>query len=114
MSSLKVITDSHDLEVFGELNATISDVMCTGCRIFGRLYGAKCDTTTTMNALRYKIFSTRLKVPSLKSLPPTDESRSAFETCPHPSHAMESSGISHPTWICAITVGRCLLALHLQ
>ena len=74
VSSLKVIMDSHDLdiEIFGESNATISDVMRTGCRMFGRLYGAKCDTT--MNARRYKIFSTRLNVPSLKSLPPTDDS----------------------------------------
>ena len=41
VSSLKVIMDSHDLdiEVFGESNATISDVMRTGCRMFGRLYG---------------------------------------------------------------------------
>ena len=64
--------DSHDLdiEVLGESNATISDVIRTGCRMFGRLYGAKCDTT--MNALRYKIFSTRLKVPCLKSLPRYD------------------------------------------
>ena len=74
VSSLKVIVDSDDLdiEVFGESNATISDVMCTGCRMFGHLYGAKCGTT--MNALRYKIFSTRLNVPTLKSLPPTDDS----------------------------------------
>ena len=74
VSSLKVIMDSHDLdiEVFGESNATISDVVRTGWCIFGRLYSAKCDTT--MNALRYKIFSTMLKVPSLKSLPPTDDS----------------------------------------
>ena len=74
VSSSNVIMESHDLdiEVFGESNATISDVMRTGCRMFGRLYGTKCDTT--MNALQYKIFSTRLKVPSLMSLPPTDDS----------------------------------------
>ena len=59
VSSLKVIMDSHDLDIeaFGESNATISHVMRTGCRMIGRLYGAKCDTT--MNALRYKIFLTR-------------------------------------------------------
>ena len=33
---------------------------------------ATCDTT--MNTLRYKIFSTRVKVPRLKSLPPKDDS----------------------------------------
>ena len=45
VSSLKVIMDSDHLEIelFGESNATISDVMCTGCRIVGRLYGATCD-----------------------------------------------------------------------
>ena len=70
--SWKVIMDSDDLEieVFGESNATISDVMRTGCRVFCRLNGAKCDST--MNALRYKIFSTTLTIPSHKSLPPTD------------------------------------------
>ena len=74
MSSLKVIMDSDHLEIelFGESNATISDVMCTGCRIVGRLYGATCDTT--MNALRYKTCSTRLNVRRLKSLPQTDDS----------------------------------------
>ena len=74
VSSLKVIMDSDHLEIelFGESNATISDVMCTGCRIVGRLYGATCDTT--MNALRYKICSTRLNVRRLKSLPQTDDS----------------------------------------
>ena len=97
VSSLKVILDSGDLaiEVFGETNATISDVMCTECRMFGRLYGAKCDTT--MNALRYKISSTRLQVRSLKSLPQHMTSRSAFETCPYPSHVMESSGSESAT-----------------
>ena len=74
VSSLKVIMDSDHLEIelFGESNATISDVMCTGCRIVGRLYWATCDTT--MNALRYKILSTRLNVRRLKSLPQTDDS----------------------------------------
>ena len=60
-----------EIELFGESNATISDVMCTGCRIVGRLYGATCDPT--MNALRYKICSTRLNVRRLKSLPQTDD-----------------------------------------
>ena len=41
-----------------------------------RLNGAKCDTT--MNALRCKISSTRLQVPSLKSLPPTDDSLALY------------------------------------
>ena len=74
VSSLKVSMDSDHLEIelFGESNATISDVMCTGCRIVGRLYGATCDTT--MNALRYKICSTSLNVRRLKSLPQTDDS----------------------------------------
>ena len=74
VSSLKVIMDSDHLEIelFGESNATISDVMCTGCRIVGCHYGATCDTT--MNALRYKICSTRLNVRRLKSLPQTDDS----------------------------------------
>ena len=68
MSSLKVIMDSDHLEIelFGESNATISDVMCTGCRIVGRLYGATCDTT--MNALRYKILSTRLRWPAARDM----------------------------------------------
>ena len=45
VSPLKVIMDSDylEIEVFGESNATISDVMRTGCRMFGRLYGAKCE-----------------------------------------------------------------------
>ena len=74
VSSLKAIMDSDhvEIELFGESNATISDVMCTGCRIVGRLYGATCDTT--VNALRYKILSTRLNVRRLKSLPQTDDS----------------------------------------
>ena len=74
VSSLKLIMDSDHLEIelFGESNATISDVMCTGCRIVGRLYGATCDIT--MNALWYKICSTRLNVRRLKSLPQTDDS----------------------------------------
>ena len=50
VSSLKVIMDL-EIEVFGESNATISDVMRTGCQMFGYLYGAKCDTT--MNTRRY-------------------------------------------------------------
>ena len=46
------------------------------CRMFGRLYGGKCDIT--MNALRCKISSTRLQIPSLKSLPPTDDSLALY------------------------------------
>ena len=74
VSSLKVImnSDNLEIEVFGESNANISDVMCTECRMFGRLDGAQYDTT--MNALRCNISSTRSQVPSLKSLPQTDDS----------------------------------------
>ena len=88
VSSLKVImnSDNLEIEVFGEWNANISDVMCTECRMFGRLDGAQYDTT--MNALRCKISSTRLQVPSPKSLPPTYDSL-ALETCPYPSHAID-------------------------
>ena len=50
VSSLKVIMDL-EIEVFGESNATKSDVVRTGCQMFGCLYGAPCDTT--MNTLRY-------------------------------------------------------------
>ena len=70
------------------------------CCMLDRLNGANCDTT--INALRCKISSTRLQVSSLKSLPPTDlwQSRSVLETCPYPSHAMESAQrirVSHQT-----------------
>ena len=106
VSSLKVIIDSDDLEieVFDESNATISDVMRTGCRMFGRLYGATCDTT--MNTLRYKIFSTRVKVPRHKSLPPTDDSLALHLKRAH-IHAMlrKAADRNQPAILCLCDYG---------
>ena len=85
-----------------------------GCRMFSRLYGAKCDTP--MNTLRYNIFSTRLKVPSLKSLPQQMTVSLCIWNVPisKPCYGKQRIGISHRTCVCATTEGRCLMVLHLQ
>ncbi len=63
----------HDmnLEVLGQTDANLCDVISAGHRFFSILYSGK-QSTTTMNLLRHTIFISKRDTPKIKTLPPTD------------------------------------------
>ncbi len=61
----------HDmnLEVLGQTDANLCDVISAGHRCFSILYSGK-QSTTTMNLLRHTIFISKRDTPKIKTLPP--------------------------------------------
>ena len=74
VAAVKLLLKSDDLglNILGETKTPGPDIVQVGSKLFAELYGAKAPTT--MNKLRYKLFSKSPDVPNIRSLPPTDES----------------------------------------
>ena len=68
----------HDigLEVLGEMDANMDDVITAGHKFLSLLYKEK-QCNISMNQLRHTIFTKRKDTPKIKSLPPTDPAADA-------------------------------------
>ena len=72
-ASAVAIMLKHDmnLEVFGQADANLCDVISAGHRFFSIMYTGK-PSSTVMNQLRHTIFTSKRDTPKIKTLPPTD------------------------------------------
>ena len=59
------------LEILGEKEANLNDVIRAGRKFISVLYNDK-HSTTSMNQLRHTIFISKTNTPKIKTLPPTD------------------------------------------
>ena len=59
------------LEILGEKEANLDDVIRAGRKFISVLYNDK-HSTTSMNHLRHTIFASKRNTPKIKTLPPTD------------------------------------------
>ena len=58
----------------GDTDSNRNYIFQTGKTFFAKLYGGKQMKITSMNELRFQLFTSRkAKAPAIKNLPPTDE-----------------------------------------
>ena len=58
----------------GDIDSNRNDIFQTGKTFFAKLYGGKQMRITSMNELRFQLFTSRkAKAPAIKKLPPSDE-----------------------------------------